>query len=250
MPQYRPLGTAAVPATWTLPPSLQLIVQSVYASYDGSGAAGSYIPTLEVISDAGDKVVSVPQDASVAAGSSVEATWAPFLRSATAGATPTVSGVPSALIFLHDSTFADTGFSLSTLNMDTASFLTNDSSVFSAATVGGNGCIQIAAAGDYMCIADAFAVVTSAPAAGSFCQTDVQATFLDTLLGPRTAGWFDRDGFGDYYSEPTRGVTVTVVSPGAPPPQNVFMRVGQNSGATADVHASLTVYQMSPAVPS
>ena len=89
MPQYRPLGTAAAPATWTLPASLELAVNSVYASYDGTGAAGSYIPTLEVISDAGDKVVSIPQDASVAAGSSVEASWAPFLKGTTAaGTTP------------------------------------------------------------------------------------------------------------------------------------------------------------------
>lgn len=123
MPQYRPLGTAAAPATWTLPASLELAVSSVYASYNGSGAAGSYIPTLEVISDAGDKVVSIPQDASVAAGSSVEASWAPFLKgAAAASATKT---------HVYYATGSDSGGSVASGGTKTvvlSAFTTNDQS--------------------------------------------------------------------------------------------------------------------------
>lgn len=81
MPQYLPLGTVNAPATWTLPAGLELSVGAVFATFDGTGAAGSYIPTLQVVSDAGVTVLEVPQDASVAAGASVVASWAPFLRS-------------------------------------------------------------------------------------------------------------------------------------------------------------------------
>lgn len=93
MPQYRPLGTVSTPASWTLPASLEIQLEAVFAHFDGSGAAGSYLPTVEIVSDAGDTVVEIPQDSAVAAGSSVEGSWAPFLRAASTGITPG-SGVP------------------------------------------------------------------------------------------------------------------------------------------------------------
>lgn len=77
--QYKPLGTENAPADWTLPGNLQLHLKRAFAHFDGSAAVGSYLPTLQILDDAGRTVLEVPMDAAVAAGSSVEASWAPFL---------------------------------------------------------------------------------------------------------------------------------------------------------------------------
>lgn len=85
MPQYPLGGVEDAPATWTLPSSLQLDVEAIYAVFDGTLAAGSFIPTVEIVSDAGLTVLEVPQDSTVSAGSSVKASWASFLRNLTGG---------------------------------------------------------------------------------------------------------------------------------------------------------------------
>ena len=104
--QIKPLGTEAAPAAWTLPGNLELLVKRCFAHYDGTGAAGSFLPTLRVRDDAGRNVLEVPMDASVAAGSSVEASWAPFLRSASTSSTPTSGGTPTTACFWRSESLA------------------------------------------------------------------------------------------------------------------------------------------------
>jgi hypothetical protein len=84
--QFQPLGVASCPARWVLPPSLEIIPKSVYAVFDGSGASGDFLPTLQITSDSGRVISEVPVGSAVTAGDSVPVTWAPFLRGATAGA--------------------------------------------------------------------------------------------------------------------------------------------------------------------
>lgn len=79
MPQYRPLGVVPTPANWTIPDSVELDLELLFAHYDGAAAAGSYVPAVEIISDSGDTVGIMKMPSTVAAGSSVEATWGPFL---------------------------------------------------------------------------------------------------------------------------------------------------------------------------
>ncbi|PYO44589.1 MAG: hypothetical protein DMD33_02625 [Gemmatimonadetes bacterium] len=76
----------ATPGDYTPPAGQVITIGAVFAHYDGTGAAGSYVPTLDIISDAGKTILSVVQDSTVAAGTSVEASWAPFLRTAAAAA--------------------------------------------------------------------------------------------------------------------------------------------------------------------
>lgn len=71
-------GTAAAPLSYEIPNAQELIPLAINAVFDGSGAAGDYMPTLEVVSDAGIVVARVPA-ARVIAGSSGEVTWAPAL---------------------------------------------------------------------------------------------------------------------------------------------------------------------------
>ena len=105
--QYKPLGTVTAPADWVLPANLELLVKRAFAHFDGTGAAGSFLPTLQVLDDAGRTVLEVPMDASVAAGSSVEASWAPFLRGVQA-ATPSGGAVaPSIATFYRSTSLGD-----------------------------------------------------------------------------------------------------------------------------------------------
>lgn len=69
----------STPGDYVLSQAQSFTIGAVYALYDGSGAAGSYVPTLEIVSDSGHKVLTVPQDTTITAGSNAEATWAPFL---------------------------------------------------------------------------------------------------------------------------------------------------------------------------
>ncbi len=90
--QIAPLGTVTAPADYTIPNAQEITLAAMFAHFDGSAAGTSWVPTLQIISDSGHTILEVPQDASVAAGSSVEASWAPFLRRATAAASGGVSG--------------------------------------------------------------------------------------------------------------------------------------------------------------
>lgn len=91
MPQYLPLGVQAAPASWVIPDSVVLDLELLFAHYDGSGAAGNYVPAVEITSDSGDTVGIMKMPSTVAAGASVEATWGPFLGASTVAAPVGVS---------------------------------------------------------------------------------------------------------------------------------------------------------------
>lgn len=82
--QFNPLGNVSAPAGWTLPSNLQLLLKNVYASFDGTGAAGSYQPCIDIISDSGHTVGSYTAS-TVAAGGSADVTWFPRVGSGSAG---------------------------------------------------------------------------------------------------------------------------------------------------------------------
>ena len=89
--QYHPLGTLSAPADWPVPKSVELAPKSVFAHFDGTNAAGSYLPTLQIISDAGTVAAEIPVSSEVAAGDSADVTFAPFLR---ASGVPLGTGAP------------------------------------------------------------------------------------------------------------------------------------------------------------
>lgn len=74
-PQFNPLGSESAPADWVLPGSLELTPKVVFASFDGTSAAGSFLPCLELIDDSGRVVGSFPTTTQVAAGASADVTW-------------------------------------------------------------------------------------------------------------------------------------------------------------------------------
>jgi hypothetical protein len=75
----------SAPSQYTLAPRQAIIPESVTATFDGSGAAGAFLPTLSIYAQSGELLARCPAT-SVSAGNSAEVTFAPLLRAATAAA--------------------------------------------------------------------------------------------------------------------------------------------------------------------
>ncbi|HVE35374.1 MAG TPA: hypothetical protein VNC18_17545 [Gemmatimonadaceae bacterium] len=69
------------PASYRLPPGLEVVLSTVYARYDGSGASGDFVPTLDAVSQSGQLMARVAMGQTIPQGSSARTTWAPDLQS-------------------------------------------------------------------------------------------------------------------------------------------------------------------------
>lgn len=83
---WRPAVSPA-PFTYTVPGSTAFELLAVRGLWDGTAAAGSYRPTVQLVSDSGEIMAQTIGD-TVTAGGSADATFAPFLEMPEA-ATPT-----------------------------------------------------------------------------------------------------------------------------------------------------------------
>jgi len=70
-------GPVAVPMDYTVPATASILPVTVTATFDGSAAGGSFLPTLEVLSPNGDVIVRCPITPAIAAGASAAASWFP-----------------------------------------------------------------------------------------------------------------------------------------------------------------------------
>lgn len=90
--------TEAVPLSYQVPGAQLIQLQAVYGEFDGSGASGSYLPAVEILSQDGLRMMLCPVSSSVAAGSDADATFGPFLgRAGTTQAYTTVENQGTAL---------------------------------------------------------------------------------------------------------------------------------------------------------
>ena len=70
-------GTESAPADWVPPAALEIIPKTAFATFDGTNAAGAFLPALEIISDSGHTVAICATEAVVAAGASAVVSWFP-----------------------------------------------------------------------------------------------------------------------------------------------------------------------------
>jgi hypothetical protein len=96
--QVRPIGTESCPADAVIPQSSEWIVKAVYASFDGTGAAGDFKPLVRVKSDAGLIVAESAQDTTVAAAGSADCSWFPRVAPA-ATSSVTVNDAEAAYVW-------------------------------------------------------------------------------------------------------------------------------------------------------
>jgi hypothetical protein len=69
----------ATPAGYTIPGGQEILIKSIEASFDGSGATGAYVPVLQVVAPGGGGTVvgEYPLGQDLAAGASADITWFP-----------------------------------------------------------------------------------------------------------------------------------------------------------------------------
>jgi hypothetical protein len=72
-------GTQNAPAQRVTKDNEIMTLLAVDATFDGTGAAGSFVPAVQIVSDAGVEVGTFPLGSTLTAGSSARVTFAPFL---------------------------------------------------------------------------------------------------------------------------------------------------------------------------
>jgi hypothetical protein len=124
--QIHPIGDESAPADYIIPAGAELLLKGVYAKFDGTGAAGSYLPLVRIISDAGSTVIEAVSDTTIAAGASADASWFPHLGGGSGSGTGATPAASAYLWTQTPHTFTGTsGFSATW-----AHFQTTDTSVF------------------------------------------------------------------------------------------------------------------------
>ena len=68
----------SLPATYTLPPNLEIELASVVARINGASAAAEFIPVLEILSQDDKLIARVRPEQVFAAGDTGVVTYAPF----------------------------------------------------------------------------------------------------------------------------------------------------------------------------
>jgi hypothetical protein len=135
--QVRPLGTESCPADAVIPQSSEWIVKAVYASFDGTSAAGSFKPLVRVKSDAGLIVAESAQDTTVAAGASADCSWFPRVAAVAAAGSSVwtwgEAGTPTAGVNVPAISGGSPGTAV--LGMESTSIYLSDSSVFAVGSI-------------------------------------------------------------------------------------------------------------------
>jgi hypothetical protein len=77
--QITGLGTEPAPLDYLVKDSQVIGLETVIATFDGSGVGSAFVPCVQIITDSGHILASCPA-AAAAAGDVVEVTFAPFLK--------------------------------------------------------------------------------------------------------------------------------------------------------------------------
>jgi hypothetical protein len=238
-------GTEATPAAFVVPGNGQIRPKTIFASYDGTGAAGSFVPAVKIISDGGETVGIFECDTTLAAGASADVTWFPHVGAAAASPPPAPSLVmPYASVSVGSynwpvgDTFVVFGFG-SVFTTDPTVFHDNTGTDLSTPILILKSGIYIAWGG----------IGPWDPAWGT------QALLAG--LGPDLGSWAGMGDTADNYgivTAPLGGVSgaspalvtfTQAIFPTDPPGGGlVRMEVNQNSGATRNVSAAINIMRL------
>ena len=83
--QIRGLGSSPAPLPYTVPGAQEIILKTLYAEFDGTGAASPWLPCIRIRAPGGGVVGEFIAQSPVAAGSSADVSWSPFLVGAGSG---------------------------------------------------------------------------------------------------------------------------------------------------------------------
>jgi len=84
----RSTTVVAAPKDYTLQGSQELTLKAVRAAFDGTAAAGQFLPALQMLDPNGNVMWTAVPNTATAAGGSVDASWFPLVREQAAAGTP------------------------------------------------------------------------------------------------------------------------------------------------------------------
>ena len=73
----------SAPEDYTIPGAQELLPKSVAASLDGTGAATTYYPALQLLEPGGNVMVTAVSQTAITAGASVDVSWFPHIAQIT-----------------------------------------------------------------------------------------------------------------------------------------------------------------------
>lgn len=76
-------SVASAPKAYTITGSLEVVIKSVTGSFDGTSAAGSWVPAVQVVDPSGFVIGTFPAGQTLAAGASADVSWFPGIGAGT-----------------------------------------------------------------------------------------------------------------------------------------------------------------------
>lgn len=70
-------GISETPEGYTVPGAQEIILKAITATFDGAAAAGSFVPTLQILAPNGAVLAACPTSTAVVAGESADVSWFP-----------------------------------------------------------------------------------------------------------------------------------------------------------------------------
>lgn len=240
--QIRAAGPSAAPLDYVVPGAHEIDITMLSAHFDGTSASVSWLPCIEIVSDGGTSCGLIPMDSPVAAGASVEATWAPFLRGAQAAAGGAT--ISYAVASGENATLASGG-SYKTIGLTSGTFLTNDAGAFAIHAVGGFNGIQVNTKGTYLVSVGTQGFPNAAVAAGAAVGVALLGAGAVNFVNPsEVAPWTQRADGGGYQGNAYQSYIIEVGVAANPVGLTLRVQAGQNTGGTADMSVFVSVAQL------
>lgn len=105
-------AVAAVPTGFTIAGAQEIVLKGVTASFDGTGAAGAFVPAVQVVNPAGVIVGTYTLGQTLAAGALADVSWFPGVSSGGSGVSTGFLQVP---VVLNTPDQSGNGFAASSL---------------------------------------------------------------------------------------------------------------------------------------
>jgi hypothetical protein len=234
-------GTASAPASWTVPGNGQIRPKAIYATFDGTGASGDFMPFLEIISDGGE-VIAQSAGSTVTAGGSVEQTWFPRVGTGGSGSGPVTALTNWAYIAQSGHTTCGAG-ATTVLSATLGSFYTNASSVYTTGTDGsGHNGIVISANGHYACYMSVAPFGTPTAGAQYECVTSGGGATAALDMAPLSLV-FPSGGFTST-GNLTDGNLMTVGGFISPPTDPIVAQINNTGASSVNLSMMSFIYQL------
>lgn len=240
-------GAEALPLTYTIPPTQAFQVKAASASFDGTGASGTFTPVLTIRNDAG-LVVARCLDASqtTTAGGSVEPSWFPHVAAAAAASPAGAGNLPYLYATRSGLTINDA--TSTTVDLDPAAgavtWGSSDTGILTLAPSGGFNGPEFVVDGEYLCYSFAFFDKAGAPPAGGAATCGMSGAAI-TVGGANPCVWASNLAGTATGAHPTRVDVFNLPTAYALTPYISTLVIGQKTGgAVTGVTAGVFVVRI------